>query len=255
MKKPKSKKKSITKPQSNFKKDIIKRFAYLLLCVIPIFLLAEEKSNLRLIVLPFLLLGGLQFIYLGNLGIRVINHYFPTQTYNSQKTIGEKVLYYGCYVYMIGFFYAIIMLGRMENVIGEWEFFWKYAFIGLCIAILVLFVLRWVVSTVYEDYYRRMTLCFIVPLTTMLLAAALAFQYNATVDRKKYHVSNYKVIEKHKSGRSSQNYSLNIQTSFGEETIKVSKQFYDSSFVGSTLQLRCYEGALGYEVVNEMHVK
>ena len=253
MSKPKSKTKPKTK--NNLKQDFIKRLAYLLLCAIPIFLLANEKSDLRLVVLPLLFLGGMQVIFIGRFCIKVIEHYFPTKTYNSQQTIGEKIVYYGSFVYFIGVFYAIITLGRAKNVIGEWQFFWKYAFIGIGIAIVILLVLRWVVTTTYEDYYRRWTLIFTIPLITMLLTSAIAFQYNSEFTILKYYTSNYKVIEKHTSGRSGKSYSLKINTSFGEENLKVPKKVYDRAFIGCNLQLVCYPGGLGYDVVEDIYVK
>jgi hypothetical protein len=238
--------KKVSTLEESLKKDLL----YIAICLIPIVLLANEKSELRLIILPFFIFGMIKLVSLITSIPFVLEKYFPTKTYNKQTTLFEKIVYYFTSIYLIFSMMFMLLQGRtMENTIGESRLFWEYGGIGFCISIIILFFLKYLTPSIFNDFNRRLALWFCIPLGSLVLFPAIVCYTNRIANPVNIESTNYKVFNKFTTGKRNSKHKIKLITIYGEENFKIEKTFYNTINENEVIECISYKGNLGYEVI------
>ncbi|WP_320815624.1 hypothetical protein [Flavobacterium sp.] len=239
-----------TKKGGIFDAGLKKRILYIIICAIPVYILADEKSALRLIIIPFFIFGMMQLLSLIVSIPFLIEKYLPTKTYNKQSTLFEKAVYYFTAIYLILSMVFMLVQGRtMENTIGDSSLFWKYGGIGFGSAIFFLIVLNYIAPSLNSDFNRRVALWFCIPIGSLVLFPAIICFMNTIKEPEYLNCSEFKVVSKFTTGKRNSTHKMSFITKYGEENFKINRSFYDSINANEVIECCSYKGNLGYEVI------
>lgn len=119
MKKKKPNLKLKVNETSYFKKDFYKRLLYIGLCIIPIFILVDEKGTYGLVILPFFLIGMWNLIMIIRLSQNIIDAFFPpkTQFEKTVKPFDKSIYYFSSILFLFGLISQMLEIRNFDNTI------------------------------------------------------------------------------------------------------------------------------------------
>jgi|GEM_PF-2567153 len=241
---------------SDTRKDFYKRILIIAGCIIPILLFGADEGSMRLVPLPFFLLGMYQLIMLIQLSPDIVDDFFPPRkTFERTVNRFHKFMYYFASVF---FFTSIICLlfeiRQFDNTIRGLRLFWTGGLTGIGIAILLTVILKLVSPGIYDESKRRFTIhaglflgCF------FMTAAATGFINHFFADKTEF-CRNYIIQSKDtSSGRSTEYYFfLEVEEGY-EERFSVGSKRYDSFEEGEEIELCMMKGKFGWDVVRKFN--
>ncbi len=229
------------------KQEFFRRLVYIIICAIPIFIMANEKSWLRFIVLVFFIVAISQVITLVQLSPLIIDAFFPPKT-NSEKepTKFNKFIYpFSSFFVFFSLILLIFEIRNLENTFLGTKFFWNYGLIGIGIAIITtLFLIKFSPET-FNESKRRYTVVFGTFVGLFLITPSISSFLNHYYSNNEIKCNYYKIIRK-SSGNKTYSIYVNI-SSKNEECFKIKKPLYESLADGDTLNICSKEGWLGYK--------
>lgn len=245
-----------TNDNSEIRKNFYKRLLYIGICIIPIIIFAENKDEFRLVPLPFFLFGMYQLILIVGQSQFIIDDFFPPKSYHEKttKSFDKFIYYFATTLFFIGLITLIFEIRNYDNTINGTKLFWTAGFVGVVIAIIITFILKFFQPSVYYESKRRYTVCFGLFIGFFLLATAIAGFVNHHFADQSISCKSYTIIRKSTSGSRSKEYFLFlIINNNNEERFSVGKTRYNNFEEGEQIELCMLKGKLGFDYVTEFN--
>lgn len=246
-----------SKENSFLKNEFYKRVFYIVLCIIPIIIFADDKGTFRLVPLPFLIIGMYQLIMIVGLSQSIIDEFFPPKTYfeHKSKPIDSFVYYFSTVLFFVGLVSLLFEIKNFDNTIQGTHLFWKAGGIGIGLALVVTLLLKAITPSVYYESKRRFTVYFGLFIGLFLLTTATTGFINHHFAEKHKLYKKYLISSKGNSGslRSrSKEYFINLKIdAYTEERFTIEKSLYDEFSEGEEIVLCLVKGKFGYDYVTE----
>ncbi|MFN3755162.1 hypothetical protein [Flavobacterium sp.] len=225
---------------------------YIVLCAIPLWILAEEKPPLSYIALLFFLFGMYQIIIIASLSQQIIDSFFPPVTLIETKTKPfDRILYYfSSAFFFIGLVFLLFELQQLDNTIGGTNLFWKAGFIGIAVAIVITIILKKTTPSVYFESKRRYTVHFGLFIGCFLWSASAASFINHFYAESEISTKEFVLKRKSTGGKRNASHWLFLQTKpSSEERFEVTESFFETVEERQTILLNIQKGKLGYDVI------
>jgi len=237
---------------SVIRKDFYKKLLHIGLCIIPIVLFADNKSNFRLVPLPFFLYGMYQLIQIIAISQFIVDDFFPPKIAYEKKTKSfDKVIYYfSNTLFFIGLLGLVFEIRNFDNTIHGIKLFWIAGLVGILVAIIATVILKATNPSVYYESTRRYTVHFGLFGGFFFLSTTLAGFVNHYFASPTAFYKNYKIESKSiSSGRSTEYFFFLKMENGDEERFSVGKTRYDNFEEGENIKLCLLKGKLGYDYV------
>ncbi|MBL7790599.1 MAG: hypothetical protein JNL75_12290 [Chitinophagales bacterium] len=235
------------------KKELFKRLFYILVCIVPLYILADDKSSRRFIALGFFLIIIYQLITLVQLSPLIIDAFFPPKTYFEKKpTKFNKIIYpFSSFFCFVSVFLSIFEIRNIENTFLGTRFFWISGILGIVLAIIITLLILKLSPSTYHESKRRYTVNFGLFLGLFLLTPTISSFINHFFSKNEIQCRNFR-IEKKSSGI--RTYSIYVNTSSKkDECFKIKKPLFESISEGDTIEICSKLGFLGYEYAQEFN--
>lgn len=246
-------------PQNKYsliRKDFYKRLIYIVLCVIPIFLFANETGTYRLVPLPFFLLGMWNLIMIVQFSQSIIDDFFPPKIKfeRTAKTFDKFAYYFSSTLFFVGLISLIFEIRNFDNTIHGTKLFWTAGGIGISLAILITYILKTTNPSIYFESKRRYTVHFGLFIGLFLLTTSIAgFTNHYFADGNKI-CKKYTIKRKGISGSKTKEYFINLKLEDNsEERFTITKSKFDNFNEGEEIELCIFRGKFGFDYVTEFN--
>jgi hypothetical protein len=238
------------------KKEFYKRLLYIGLCIIPLVLFGDEKGSLRLVPLPFFLIGMYNLLLIISLSQLIIDDFFPPKVLFEKvaKPFDKFIYYFSFALFFISLVFLILEIRKIDNTINGTQLFWRAGFVGIALAILVTIILKITNPSVYFESKRRYVVHFGIFVGLFLLTSATANFINHFYAKTDEFCKNYTILEKGTSGSRSKAHFIRIITENNiEERFSIQKALYNELTEGSEIEICMIKGKLGYEYATKFN--
>ncbi|OUL63222.1 hypothetical protein [Flavobacterium sp. AJR] len=234
------------------RKEFYRRFLYIGLCIIPIFLFGDEKGTFRLVPLPFFLVGMYNLLLIVSFSQLIIDDFFPPKIAfeKTAKPFDKFIYYFSSALFFASLVFLLFEIRKIDNTINGTQLFWRAGFAGIALAILLTIILKITNPSVYFESKRRYTVHFGLFVGLFLFTAASTSFINhfyATTDKS---CKNYTIIRKGTSGSRNKEHFIHIITENNtEERFSIKKALHEELTEGGEIELCMVKGKLGYDYV------
>ena len=126
------------------RKQFLKRLAFVVIGIIPIILVWEEKGSARFIGIAGFVFSMYHLLMIVASSQIIIDDFFPPKMKSEVKAqpLDNFVYRFAMVFFFAGLIFELFEIRRMDNTIGGITFFWTYALIGVLIAGVLTAVLK-----------------------------------------------------------------------------------------------------------------
>ncbi len=243
---------------NSIRKDFYKRLMYIVLCAIPLWILAEEKPPLSYIALLFFLYGMYQVIMIVSLSQLIIDSFFPPVICieTKIKPFDRFMYYFASVFFFTSLVFLLFEMRRFENTLGGTNLFWKAGLLGIATASLITIIIKRTNPSVYFESKRRYTVHFGIFVGCFFWSASIGSFINLFYAEPSINTKEFVLKRKSTGGKSNSSHWLFLQTKpSSEERFEVTETFFETVEEGQTILLDTQKGKLGYDVITSFRKK
>jgi hypothetical protein len=237
---------------SKIRKEFYRRLLYIALGIIPMILLWYQKGPERYIALAGFIFSAIQVLVIVGTSKDIVDDFFPPKTYNetTTKPFDSFMVYFAITLFFLGLFFELFEIKIIDNTLGGSALFWKSAFVGIFIAIILTIILKLTKSTVFDESDRRFSVYFGLFIGFFLFIPALASFINHTFSDNKIDCQTYQIARKSLGGKRDETSWLFLHMNNNSiERFEVNRNFYERVYEGGEIKLCTKKGKLGYDFV------
>ena len=220
-------------------KSLLIRLLYLGLCLIPVFIFADSKVEIKLITLPFLLTGIFQVIIIIGLFMDIVAE--------TEFSWLEK---FWIASFIVAFIIFLLQLKNQENTIDETKLVWTARAVGFGLATTLTIIIKIIRQSVCSEYNGNYIVLFVV---LFFLSSVLFMHVNYQYADNVKTCETYAINNKRSVGRTPV-YVINV--TFDDATEKefsVGKRRYDTFNKGDTVEICIAKGLFGFDFASDFN--
>jgi len=238
-------------------KEFYKRLLFMLIGIVPLFFLWEERGPARFIGGAGVLLSLYNFLMIVAMSEPIVNSFFkPKYIVETTTKPFDKFLYHFAPIFFFGsLVFAVFEMQNTDNTIHGLSLFWRSGFLGIIIATIFTIIIKNKSPSVYFESKRRYVVHFGLYMGFFLFTPALASFINHTFADNNLSCENFEVVRKSTGGSKHNSNWLFLRIK--DDTIErfdVPGELFDKVSEGGEVQLCLKQGAIGYRVVTEFRI-
>ena len=241
-------KKTIGQGNSELIKPFFKRLLYIGFCLIPIFIFANNKGCIRLVSLPFFLIGVYQLIMIIALFTQIIDSFFPPKKESEKSTQIDRVI---CALILVGFFSLLVVVTNFQNTINETKLIWTLCAVGIGLTITLTIILKTIKQSV--NFESNVNIYLFVVFSFLTITSLFGFINYHYADNKK-DCKTYTINRKDSYGIRRKSYFIYVN--FDDNTEKefsVGKKRYNNFNEGETVEICFKKGLFGFDFASDFN--
>lgn len=222
-----------------------------ILVIIPVF---DEKSWLRFIALAGFLLIMSSVLWFVRNSEEIIFHVFPSKTIREKKPKPKDKIWssISMTLFFTGLFFLISQMGNIENIIEESNFWKFFSLIGFSLSILTLLILYKFRPSVFNESGRRYSVVFGFVLGFTSLTISSCSFFNKKYAKTEIIESVFLIDRKSTGGKKNNTHWVFININNSEKRFKIKPLLWNQLNVGNKVVLKLQEGYLDYNYTTEI---
>ena len=233
-----------------------RRLLYLALALVPGVWGWEKTGVAAIASLAGVLLALYQAaLLLSDLGA-LIDDFFPLPAPSEQtpRPLDKGIYRTAQGLFVVGMVFLAEEVNWMIGTVGGRVLFWKFAFLGILLALVILALLWWISPSVYRESGRRQGVLFSLLLGLFMLCPAAASCINrCLLEEGPVHCQSYRIEQKRIGGKRKNVYWIYLRVREGAlERFEAPEDLYARRTEGQRVELCARPGRLGYAVVTEL---
>ncbi len=234
---------------------VIGKIIFILVSLIPFYLLWEEEGPLRLIVIPFVFIILSSFIFILKSLQDLLCELSPIDSnYVENKILlKDNIIYkFAIFLFPISILFTIFQIDNFQNTFGGFYLFWNYAFLGIIIALILCLLFRLLSNTLFKISSRRTFVFLSLFLSLFHLTPMVASSINMSFAYKSSCHSFFVISKEVFTRKRNDHFQILLKTRYGEEDFEVSEDEWNNIEVNKKINVQLIEGFLGYTILDRV---
>lgn len=238
------------------RKEALKRLIFIALGMIPIFLIGNEKGPVRFVAAAGILFSLYNLIFLLHFSKFLFEDLFPIKPDIEKKTTLFDRIISGAISILVflGLALQVFEIKTMDNTLQGVELFWSYGFLGILLAIVILFLLHWFSPSLFSVSKRRYWVFLGLFLGLFLVMPAAASFVNHFFSDKEVESISYKVEHKGSSSGKRKEFFIFCHINGDIQRFTVSKSLWDQIKEDQEVEFLQQKGFLDYMIIRDIRV-
>lgn len=236
------------------KKEIINHTIQILIGILVIIPLFNEKSWLRFIALGGFLLIISNIIWFIRNSEEILFKIFPVKSIREEKPkLKDKICeYISIVLFSFGILFLFFQMNNIENTVEESDVWKNFGLIGFVIGLLSLFLLNKIRPSIFHESGRRYAVIFgfILGLTFISISTASFINSNYAVSN--ITESRHVIERKSTGGRKGKSHWIFIKIDNSEKRFEISERLWNQLNVGDAVLLELQKGYLDFTIVKKI---
>ena len=223
-------------------KTFLKRLLYIGLCLIPIFVLANNKGNIRLVSLPILLIGIYQLIMIIALSLHIIEKLFSPKQELEKSNSFERFMFA---LFVVGVIFIFVQITNFDNTINGTKLIWTACAVGIGLAITLTIILKIIRHLIFFESNARYIVLFVG--LSFLISVLFGF-INYHYAENKTNCKTYTIIRKDSYGIRATSYFIYVKLDGDtEKEFSIGKKRYNNFNKDETVEICIAKGLFGFD--------
>lgn len=236
------------------KKEIINHSIQILIGILVIIPLFNEKSWLRFIALGGFLLIIANIIWFVKNSEEILYYIFPSKSIreNKQKFKDKIWGHISMVLFFSGTIFLIFQMGNIENTIEESSFWKNFGLIGFSLSLLFILLLYKIQPSIFYESGRRYSVIFGFVLGLTSLTISTTSFLNKKYAETKITESKYTIERKSTGGKKNRSHWIFININESEKRFELKPELWNQLNAGDKVLLKLQKGYFDFEFVTEI---